>query len=196
VVLRGLPGPGRSAFRPVILSHLAPRTSHLAPRTSHLAPRAWLAFGFAGSASPSLSTLGHLAGRPWCPPSLLRQSSAFDKERPLTRPLYSSGLRPLHLCGTRLEGGHQGLSRRYGGVGRRAVARCRHRLWRLPEPRGDAEAIAGTRLPNTFPVPLPACLPTTPPRALARPTRASGSGRVFGAHPRGEFRTSERPQAT
>jgi hypothetical protein len=34
--------------------------------------------------------------------------------RPLTRPMYLSGLRPLHLCGTRLEGGHQGLSRRYG----------------------------------------------------------------------------------
>ena len=41
-----------------------------------------------GSASPSVSTLGRLAGRPWCPPSLLRQSSAFDKERPLTRPVF------------------------------------------------------------------------------------------------------------
>ena len=28
--------------------------------------------------------------------------------------MYSIGLRPLHLCGTRLEGGHQGLSPRYG----------------------------------------------------------------------------------
>jgi hypothetical protein len=60
--------------------------------------------------------LGVSRGRPWCPPSLLRQSSAFEKERPLTRPMYLSGLRPLHLCGTRLEGGHQGLSRRYGWV--------------------------------------------------------------------------------
>src|SRR6187402_1037082 len=54
------------------------------------------------------------------------------------------------------------------------------------------------RLPNTFlaPVPAPAparlhaCLPAMLLRALARPTRTSGSGRVFGAHPRGEFRTS------
>jgi hypothetical protein len=67
-----------------------------------------------GSALPSLYTLGRLAGRPWCPPSLLRQSSAFRIGRLLTQPVYLSGLRPLHLCGTRLEGGHQGLSRRYG----------------------------------------------------------------------------------
>jgi hypothetical protein len=32
--------------------------------------------------------------------------------------------------------------------------------------------------------------PTMLPRALARPTRTSALGRVFGAHPRGEFRTS------
>jgi hypothetical protein len=49
-------------------------------RTSHLAPRPWLAFGLAGSAAPSLCTLGRLAGRPWCPPSLLRQSSALGSE--------------------------------------------------------------------------------------------------------------------
>jgi len=48
----------------------APRTSHLV----HGSPSA----SRGGSASPSLSTLGRLAGRPWCPPSLLRQSSAFD----------------------------------------------------------------------------------------------------------------------
>src|SRR4051812_36636491 len=51
-----------------------------APLTSHLSPRTWLACGCAGSASPSLSTLGRLARRPWCPPSLLRQSSAFVTE--------------------------------------------------------------------------------------------------------------------
>jgi hypothetical protein len=85
-----------------------PRGSTLAP------PNTWLAFGLAGSASPSLSTLGRLAGRPWCPPSLLRQSSAFRTGRPLMRLMYLFGLRPLHLSGTRIEGGHQALSRRYG----------------------------------------------------------------------------------
>jgi hypothetical protein len=45
-----------------------------------------------------------------CPPSLLRQSSAFGSEgRYAAHALI--GLRPLHLCGTRLEGGHRRLSR-------------------------------------------------------------------------------------
>jgi len=48
-------------------------------------------------------------------PTLAAQTGPprFVPERPLTRPVYLSGLRPLHLCGTRLKGGHQGLSRRY-----------------------------------------------------------------------------------
>jgi len=85
--------------------------------------------------------------------------------------------------------------------GRRAVGVEPRRTRLLPEHQGDAEATARTR----WRVPscrapssrlrlrlcsLSACLPTMPPRALARPTRTSGSGRVFGAHPRGEFRTS------
>ena len=106
-VLRGLPGSGCSAFRPGMLWHLAPRTSHLA----HGSPSA-----SRGSAAPSLSTLGRLAGRPWRPPSLLRQSSAFRSGKAAARPMYLFGLRPLHLCGTRLEGGHQGLSRQCGSV--------------------------------------------------------------------------------
>jgi len=54
-VLRGLPGSGAG--------HAGPS---FAPCTS-------LAFGIAGSAAPSLCTLGRFAGRPWRPPSLLRQ---------------------------------------------------------------------------------------------------------------------------
>src|SRR6187402_2394458 len=46
-----------------------------------------------------------------CPPSLLRQSSAFRSGKAAARPVVLSGLRPLHLCGTRLEGGHRRLSR-------------------------------------------------------------------------------------
>jgi hypothetical protein len=73
-------------------------------------------FGFARAARLRRRSLhlgvsrGDLGAHPRCS----NRSSAFEKERPLTRPMYLSGLRPLHLCGTRLEGGHQGLSRRYG----------------------------------------------------------------------------------
>jgi hypothetical protein len=73
MVLHGLPGSVRSTVRPDTLSHLAPRTSHLAPR------------GAARLRRRSLH-LGVSRGRPWCPPSLLRQSSAFRIGRPLTRP--------------------------------------------------------------------------------------------------------------
>jgi len=64
------------------------------------------------------------------------------------------GLRPLHLSGTRLEGGHQGLSRRYGGVDGEPL-------------RGDAAAFCRCR--NTRATrkqsPVPAC--RTPPCAGA-----------------------------
>ena len=46
-----------------------------------------------------------------CPPSLLRQSSAFRTGKAATRPVFLFGLRPLHLCGTRLEGGRRRLPR-------------------------------------------------------------------------------------
>ena len=193
-VLRGLPGSGCSAFRPGMLWHLAPRTSHLA-HGSPSASRARLA--------PSLCTLGRLAGRPWCPPSLLRQVLRVRQGKAAARPVYLFGLRPLHLCGTRLEGGHQGLSRRYGQLEGEPLAWCRRRRQPSPEPQGDAEATAGTRrrVPGCRPpssrlrVRWCSCVPAFVRaddvyRALARPTRTSGSGRVFGAHPRGEFRTS------
>ena len=45
-------------------------------------------------------------------PTLAAQTVLRVREgRPLTRPVYLFGLRPLHLCGTRLEGGHRRLSR-------------------------------------------------------------------------------------
>src|ERR1700754_3970854 len=149
--------------------------------------------------------LGVSRGRPWCPPSLLRQSSAFRKGKaataahvliwPTAAPLVRNsprGWTPRSLTTIR-------------SSEKRAVARCRRRPRPLPEPRADAEAIAATRLPiaSLAPAPapapacrragVPACLRTMLLRALARPTRTSRSGRVFGAHPRGEFRTSERP---
>jgi len=65
LVLRGLPvaGAGHASLR----SHLAPRS----PSASR------------GSASPSLCTLGRFAGRPWRPPSLLRQVLRVRCGRPL-----------------------------------------------------------------------------------------------------------------
>jgi hypothetical protein len=180
LVLRGLPGPWRSAFRLGILSHLA----HGSPSASR-----------ARLCHRSLH-LGVSRGRPWCPPSLLRQVLRVRKGKaanaahvsiwPTAAPLVRNsprGWTPRSLTTIRLSG-------------RRAVAWCRRRPRPFSEHQGDAEAVPGTWLPITFIGPVTACLPTMLSRALARPTRASGSGRVFGAHPRGEFRTSERPQAT
>ncbi len=78
-------------------------------------------------------------------------SSAFEKERPLTRPVYLFGLRPLHLCGTRIEGGHQGLSRRYGGVEGEPLAWGRRRVRPVPEPRAMRKPllIPGCRTPSS-----------------------------------------------
>src|SRR6187402_3685571 len=106
-----------------------------------------LAFGLAGAArlAPSLCTLGRLAGRPWCPPSLLRQVLRVSYRKGRCAAVYLFGLRPLHLCGTRLEGGHQGLSRRYGQLEGEPLAWCRWRPRPLPEHQGDAGARAGTR---------------------------------------------------
>ena len=178
-VHRGLPGAGRS-----------------------LAPRTGLAFDLAGSAAPSLFTLGRLAGE-----TLVSTLAA----QTVLRVSYRKG-RYRGPC-------------TYVAYGRSTCAELASRVdtkvshddtveWRksrcvvpssapaLPEHQGEAEAeaVAATRLPNAFRAPVPSCYvrrrSTIPPHALARPTRTSRSGRVFGAHPRGEFRTSERPQAT
>jgi len=156
---------------------------------SHLALRRGLAFGIAGSAAPSFSTLGRLAGRPWRPPSLLRQVLRVRCGRPLRGPwFYMAYGRSL------VRNSPRGWTPRslttIRSAGRRAVVWCRRRPRPRPEHPGEADAVAGTRLPNTFVARVSACLLVMLPRALARPTRASRFGRVFGAHPRGEFRTS------
>src|SRR6187402_574970 len=91
------------------------------------------------------------------------------------------GLRPLHLCGTRLEGGHQGLSLRYGwvrgepqrgaGVG---VGRSRNtRAMRKPL------LVAGCRIPSSrlrLRLRLRACVPADD--AAARLSSAHANLRV------------------
>jgi len=77
----------------------------------------------------------------------VRQGKAADAAR------VPIGLRPLHLCGTRLEAGHQGLSRRYGGVEGEPV-RGVVAAPALPEHRGEASGCQH-RLPNTFLAPVP-----------------------------------------
>jgi hypothetical protein len=177
-------------------------------RTSHLARRTWLAFGFAGSAAPSLRTLGRRAGRPWCPPSLLRHVLRVRKGRPLTAAHVSIWPTAAPLVRNSPRGWTPRSLTAIRSAGRRAVgvdvaARGRY----------------GGRADTTFPVRRAFSWPpfSWPLRCLARtisarrgsavwqcrrassrsgaalsarPTRTSGSGRVFGAHPRGEFRTS------
>jgi hypothetical protein len=147
-----------------------------------------------------------LAGRPWCPPSLLRQSSAFRSGKAANAAVYLFGLRPLHLCGTRLEGGHQGLSRRYGQLDGEPSG------WMWP-PKWAVAAVVLVRPFRLVSAFLAAALPRADDRdrrarvdrlAMAMATsqqpkqrrfvgstaRTSAMGRAFGAHPRGEFRTS------
>ena len=149
---------------------------------------------------------GDLGAHPRCS----NRSSAFEKERPLTRPMYLFGLRPLHLCGTRLEGGHQGLSRRYGQLEGEPLE------WALPQKPALTAVVlvvsgsVGERLPRhcaalaqtiatiatgALGVGRLATAMTTSQQPKRRcftgsTTRTAGMGRVFGAHPRGEFRTS------
>jgi hypothetical protein len=163
--------------------------------TSHLAPRARLAFGFAGSASPSLSTLGRLAGETLVPTlaaqTVLRvrkgkaANAAHVSIWPTAAPLVRNsprGWAPRSLTTIRLSEGEP-LRDAVVGPGRSRNTRAMRKRFLEPS----------CRSPSSRP-----CRRTCRRccRALARPTRASGSGRVFGAHPRGEFRTSERPQAT
>src|SRR6187402_516259 len=62
-------------------------------------------------AAQSLRCLDVAAQSLRCPPSLLRQVLRVRQGKAATRPVFLFGLRPLHLCGTRLEGGHRRLSR-------------------------------------------------------------------------------------
>jgi hypothetical protein len=142
------------------------------------APRAWLAFGVAGSAAPLLSKLGRLVGETLASTlaaqTVLRvrkgkaANAAHGLIWPTAAPLVRNsprGWTPRSLTTIRLSG------RRAG-----AWSRCRPRP--LPEPRVDAEAMAGSRLPNTFLAPVPACLPECP-----RCVRAGDAAR-FGSAPR------------
>ena len=147
-----------------------------------------------GSASPSLLTLERLAGRPWCPPSLLRQSSAFEKERPLRGPCsYRPTAAPLVRNSPRGWTPRSLTTIRWSG--RKAVSV-------VPS---SAPAASGTPRRGDKRYLVPSCRSPSSRlcrklaqlramlRALARLPRTSRSGRVFGVHPRGEFRTSERP---
>jgi hypothetical protein len=176
-------------------------------RTKKGSPRiagAWaLAFGLAGSASPLLSTLGRCAMRPWCPPSLLRHVLRVRKGKPLRGHVHI-GLRPLHLCGTRSEGGHQGLSRRCAQWEGEPLGRCGRRSWSSLQSCwrihfGSVSAFFAAALTHADDRDLRAgaerlATPTNqqPRRScfIGSTARTSGLGRVFGAHPRGEFPTS------
>src|SRR4051794_12097998 len=70
-----------------------------------------------GVTARSLRCLASEAQSLRCPPSLLRHPFAFRTGRPLPRLMYLFGLRPLHLSGTRLEGGHRRLFRTLRFVG-------------------------------------------------------------------------------
>jgi hypothetical protein len=127
-----------------------------------------------------------------CPPSLLRQSSAFRAGKAAARPMYLFGLRPLHLCGTRLEGGHRRLSRtlrlawvepkRGSIVGRHAGT--------------GAMKVIGNQVPATASA-SPWCSENSRGRRRHHATALLPLNRIvvrdLGVHPRGEFRTSERP---
>src|SRR6187402_2379174 len=70
------------------------------------------------------SGLGRRGAEPSVPTLAAQTVLRVRKGRPLTRPMYLFGLRPLHLCGTRLEGGHRRLSRtlRFAWVGPKRAA--------------------------------------------------------------------------
>jgi hypothetical protein len=167
-------------------------------RAGHsFAPRPWLAFGFAGSAAPSLSTLGRFAGETLASTLAAQTVLRVRIGRPLRGPCIN-----LAYGRSLVRNSPRGWTPRslttIRWSGRRAVAWCWRRPRPPPERQGDAEAMAGTGLPIASRACVPvcllacvlACLSTMLPRALARPRRTSRPGRVFGAHPRGEFRTS------
>ena len=167
-----------------------------------LAPRPWLAFGFAGLgyaiALYTWASRGETLASTLAAQTVLR----VREGKAAARPVYLFGLRPL-TCAELASRVDTKVSHDDTVKWKESRWRCRRRPRPLPEPQGDADAAAGMwwRAPGCLGpssrlcrrVGMPACLPTMPRRALARPTRTSRSGRVFGAHPRGEFRTSERP---
>jgi hypothetical protein len=165
----------------------AGRSSHLA----HGSPSA----SRGGSASPSLSTLGRLAGRPWCPPSLLRQvlRVSYRKGRCAAMYLLAYGRSTCAELASRVDTkvSHEDTvswkeSRwrdAVGGAGRcrnpramRKRVRVRSGGYPVAEHAHRACADIGVAVWLCGCVAcaaaccLPACLPAMPPRALARPT--------------------------
>jgi hypothetical protein len=124
-----------------------------------------------------------------CPPSLLRQSSAFGPEGRFAAHV-STWPAAAHLCGTRLEGGHRRLSRtlRLAWVEpkRAAVSSA----GTLAEARGRCSATGYPQsLPHRPGVPGAARAGDGTAQRLSFPLHRIVV-RDLGVHPRGEFRTS------
>jgi hypothetical protein len=168
----------------------APRTSHLAPRTSLMAHGSWLAFGLAGSASPSLLTLGRLAGETLVS-TLAAQTGPprFVPERPLRGPcIYLAyGRSTCAELASRVDTKASHDDTVEWKESRCVVPPSAPAVPGTPERCGSGRGHpVAEHLPRAC-----AGVPADDAAArLARPTRTSGLGRVFGAHPRGEFRTS------
>jgi hypothetical protein len=108
LVLRGIPG-----------------TLDAAPAPLDAAPATSSRHGGSGGHGAEPSLLGRVRRRAFgAHPRCSDTPSRFVPERPLPRPMFLSGLRPLHLSGTRLEGGHRRLfpSLRFVGSSRRSKA--------------------------------------------------------------------------
>jgi hypothetical protein len=93
--------------------------------TLDAAPATSSRHGGSGGHGAELSLLGRVRRRAFgAHPRCSDTPSRFVPERPLPRPMFLFGLRPLHLSGTRLEGGHRRLFRtlRFVGSSRRSKA--------------------------------------------------------------------------
>jgi hypothetical protein len=80
------------------------------PGTLDAAPATSSRHGGSGGHGAEPSLLGRVRRRAFgAHPRCSDTPSRFVPERPLPRPMFLFGLRPLHLSGTRLEGGHRRL---------------------------------------------------------------------------------------
>jgi hypothetical protein len=145
--------------------------------------------------------------RPLHPPSLLRHVLRVSYRKVRCAAVYLFGLRPLHLCGTRLEGGHRRLfpslrfvwveptmQRRFG-CWLAGIAIAKRSTPELPS-RSSARGSAGAT--KTLAAPGMTYLHDRRNgrlrRQRPRPTALRPADRIvvrdLGVHPRGEFRTS------
>src|SRR6187402_3753285 len=164
-------------------------------------PQKRLAFGLAGRLGFAVALYTWASRGETLVPTLAAQTVLRVREgKAAARPMYLFGLRPLHLCGTRLEGGHRRLSHtlRFAWVElRRAAASsaCTHARMHAYTPapeqtRGRCSATGyQQRLPHRPGVPAAAGADagTTPTAPLPLNRTVV---RDLGVHPRGEFRTS------